>query len=76
MVTEFERCRRTIGKREVTITSWTDGRNQTWSAWSASAPEYIHRMGGANSTPTGMASRSQAIDRMVSILTQRLETSL
>jgi hypothetical protein len=73
MVTEFERCRRTIGKREVTITSWIDGRNQTWSA---SAPEYIHRMGGYGTTPSGMSSRSQAIDRMVSILTQRLEAPL
>ena len=69
MFTDFERCRRTIGRREITITSWVDERKQLWSA---SAPAYIHILAGSDAMGGGAASRSQAIERVVRALVDRL----
>lgn len=69
MVTEFERCRRTIGRREITITSWVDVRHQTWSA---SAPQYIHLLAGSEAMSGNSPSRAQAIERVVRALVERL----
>jgi hypothetical protein len=69
MITDFERCRRTIGRREVTITSWIDERKQLWSA---SAPAFIHVLAGSEAMAGGAASRAQAIERIVRALNDRL----
>jgi hypothetical protein len=69
IITDFERCRRTIGRREVTITSWVDNRKQTWMA---SAPAYTHLLAGFSDDFHESASRVQAIERVVKALTERL----
>ena len=71
MSTEFERCRRTIGRREITITSWVDVRHQTRSA---SAPQYVHLLAGTEATSGTSTSRMQAIERVVRALIERLPT--
>lgn len=68
MFTDFERCRRTIGRREVTITSWLNLTKQTWMA---SAPAFVHLLAASDGSHNDAASRSQAIERVVRTLSER-----
>lgn len=63
MDNEFERARRDIGGRTVTITSWYDGAKETWSA---GAPAYRQYLNGA--ILTGFPSRNAAIQHVASCL--------
>ena len=71
MFTDFETCRRTIGRREITITSWVNLKQQTWSA---SAPRFVHLLAGTEALAGSSTSRPQAIERVVRTLAERLNT--
>ena len=71
MTRDFERCRKQICGRDITITSWCDGLN---GVWSAAAPHYRHVFAVDSEIPHG-GSRDEAINQMVRLLNSHLSPS-
>jgi hypothetical protein len=68
MTREFEKCRKQICGRDITITSWCDS---TSGVWSAAAPHYRHVFSREGEIPHG-GSRDEAITMMVRLLNGHL----
>lgn len=66
MISDFQQSKYEVSGHLVTVTSWYDDLNRTWSA---GAPAYKHIFTGEAHLPTGYTTRQAAIDRIKSILT-------
>jgi hypothetical protein len=66
-MSEFERCKQTVGSRTILITSWFDESHQTWRA---NAPDYAHLSELLASSRVECFSRKAAVDRLSHVLAE------